>query len=311
MEPFRIAIKEQISKNTRSRKYSPNTSLSFHVPRQSQYSNSVQNNVFVFHTNNTISDKEKFGAEALIHLATPESSPHGSRSSSPSTDLSSSSFQSERTPPYETLRFIEETIPPKKSKDMKPKKKSARLAEKAISKKHLKPSHKRCSNACSEHKRKHQRCPPECPGRLKEQEQQDQQEQQNQEPQHNPFPKASPSSHQKEKNSPSSISKKIKQYSSKFPTSQKLSHHHKSHSRSKVEQLAATASDLLLNQETNSSSLTMNALPVNNNNNSPTVVSSLSALNDLDQAFPRLIAKFFTYQSNPKSQHRNSMIVAS
>lgn len=36
----------------------------------------------------------------------------------------------------------------------------------------LKIRHKRCSNACSEHKRKHQRCPAECPGRKKEMEHQ-------------------------------------------------------------------------------------------------------------------------------------------
>jgi hypothetical protein len=32
-----------------------------------------------------------------------------------------------------------------------------------------KNSHRRCSNACNEHKRKHQRCPPECMGRLRDQ----------------------------------------------------------------------------------------------------------------------------------------------
>lgn len=48
-----------------------------------------------------------------------------------------------------------------KNMHLSPEKKKSKQLEK------LKSGHRRCSNACSEHKRKHQRCPPECNGRKK------------------------------------------------------------------------------------------------------------------------------------------------
>lgn len=119
-----------------------------------------------------------------MHATTQSSFPNSSASDSNCTDDKKSWFQKEKQPSEPTvfpvsekekvcaemLLSLKQDSDNEDSKEESPSLKEPEFTDKKTIKKptKMKIRHKRCSNACSEHKRKHQRCPPECLGRKRE-----------------------------------------------------------------------------------------------------------------------------------------------